>query len=208
MKKIKIKFVDFWDKFDVSDNFWVDLLKEKYAVEISDKPDYIFFSCFGKEHLKYKSIRIFVIAENIRPDFNISDYVIGNDWMAFEDRYIRYPYYLYGEKYYRYALNKKNGYLDYKDKFCNFIYSNEHGDEIRENFLKSLSNYKRVDSGGRYLNNIHKQVVDKFEFQKRYKFSIAFENSRENGYTTEKIVDAFAAQIGRASCRERVYVLV
>ena len=29
------------------------------------------------------------------------------------------------------------------------------------------------------------------EFQKKYKFSIAFENSVQNGYTTEKILDSY-----------------
>ncbi len=34
----------------------------------------------------------------------------------------------------------------------------------------------------------------KYEFEKKHKFSIAFENSSHPGYVTEKLVNAFAAQ--------------
>ena len=36
-------------------------------------------------------------------------------------------------------------------------------------------------------------MADKLAFQRQYRFSIAYENSRDPGYVTEKIVDAFAA---------------
>jgi hypothetical protein len=51
-----------------------------------------------------------------------------------------------------------------------------------------LSKYKKVDSGGRALNNIGYLVGNKLEFIKDYKFTIAFENSEYPGYTTEKLV--------------------
>ena len=59
---------------------------------------------------------------------------------------------------------------------------------------EKLSKYKRVDSGGRHLNNIGGPVDDKLEFQKDYKFSIAFENSAFPGYLTEKLPEAVIAQ--------------
>jgi hypothetical protein len=37
-------------------------------------------------------------------------------------------------------------------------------------------------------------VADKLEFQKKHKFALACENSQHSGYTTEKLVQAFAAQ--------------
>ena len=37
-------------------------------------------------------------------------------------------------------------------------------------------------------------MADKLQFQRRYKFSIAFENSSYPGYTTEKLPDAVAAR--------------
>ena len=56
-----------------------------------------------------------------------------------------------------------------------------------------LSKYKKVSSGGRYKNNIGGAIKDKDAFLGDYKFNIAFENASFKGYTTEKIVDAFAA---------------
>lgn len=65
-------------------------------------------------------------------------------------------------------------------------------------FCRMLSEYKRVDSPGCVLNNMPRLPYDqtrqqKIEFMRRYKFTIAFENSSSPGYTTEKIADAFAA---------------
>ena len=60
-------------------------------------------------------------------------------------------------------------------------------------FFELLNKYKKIDSGGRYLNNIGGPVKDKFMFDLSHKFSIAFENCVSNYYTTEKIIEAFAA---------------
>lgn len=79
-----------------------------------------------------------------------------------------------------------------KTKFCNFVYSNP-GCSERNRFFELLSQYKKVDSGGRFCNNVGGPVVDKWAFRKDYKFTIAFENSSRAGYTTEKVVDAMLA---------------
>jgi len=47
--------------------------------------------------------------------------------------------------------------------------------------------------GGRCNNNIHRKVKKKIEFLSKYKFSIAMENSKGDGYISEKIVDSFLA---------------
>jgi hypothetical protein len=59
----------------------------------------------------------------------------------------------------------------------------------RINFFNKLSKYKKVDSGGRFLNNIGMPVKNKLDFIKDYKFVISFENSSYMGYTTEKLVE-------------------
>ena len=63
--------------------------------------------------------------------------------------------------------------------------------EHRNKFCLDLSQYKKVDCGGSCLNNIGEKVIDKLEFQKQYKFCIAYENSAHPGYTTEKILNAY-----------------
>ena len=53
MGKIKIDFSDFWGGFDKTDNYFYNLLKEEFDVEISNNPDYLFFSLFGQNHQRY-----------------------------------------------------------------------------------------------------------------------------------------------------------
>ena len=196
MKKIKVKFCDFWNGFNSNDNFIVDILSQTFDVVQSDNPDYIFYSDFGYEHLKHKCIRIFYTGENIVPDFNIADYAIGFHHIDFNDRYIRYPLYLLYKNSIEMIVNRQKERFKSceKPKFCNFIYSNPEGDQSREIIFNKLNAYKKVDSGGKYLNNIGYNVVNKYEFQKVCKFSIAFENSSTPGYSTEKILEAFAAE--------------
>lgn len=194
-KKINIKFVDFWSGFVDQDNFIYKTLSKKYEVIISDSPDYLFYSTFGYEYLKYDCIRIFFTGENIRPDFNLCDYAIGFDYMQFEDRYLRYPQFMIDEYQREREIIKHKQVVDEvgEKKFCNFIYSNGDTNCPREDFFYLLSKYKQVDSGGRYLNNIAYRVEDKLAWQQEYKFTIAFENSYSSGYVTEKILQAFAA---------------
>lgn len=80
-----------------------------------------------------------------------------------------------------------------KKKFCNMVVSNPKRDKVFEEFFYKLSEYKRVDSGGRYLNNIGGPVSAKLDFIRDYKFTMAFENRSYPGYTTEKILDPMLA---------------
>ena len=205
MKKIRIKFVDFWDKFDCENNFFVSILKEKYEVEFSEEPQYLFYSMFSKNFLKYNNcVRIFFTGENIIPDFNLCDYAMGFDWIIFGDRYLRTPLYLLSDGFqpasYMEMLQegmektkKPNEVLNKKTDFCSFVYSNGKANPIREELFNILSKYKKVNSGGRFLNNIGGAVDNKKNFETQHKFSIACENSSYPGYTTEKLLQAFAA---------------
>ena len=190
MNKIKIFFEDFWQGFNKSDNFFTKVLEKDYEIVIDSNPDYLFFSVYGYNHLKYRNcIKIFFSGENIEPDFNLCDYAIAFQFIEAGDRYIRFPLYLIsGFK----QLNNQP--LDSEKllnrKFCNFVYSNSKwADPTREEFFKKLSKYKKVDSGGKLLNNIGGAVENKLDFIKDYKFTISFENSSLSGYTTEKIVE-------------------
>ena len=42
VRRIKIKFVDFWSDFNFEDNFIINILREKYICELSNNPDYLF----------------------------------------------------------------------------------------------------------------------------------------------------------------------
>lgn len=200
---IKLSFLDTYREYNKDDNIIVNTLRRIADVEWSDSPDYILYSVFSDDNLLADlfAVRIFYTGENLAPDFNLCDYAIASEKISFGDRYFRLPFYYRGEKRCRLMENRaeriaKNPEgIDFTDrKFCNFIYSNGSANHIREDFFHYLSeNYRQVDSGGRYLNNIGGTCREKFSFQKQYKFTIAFENTSHPGYTTEKIVDSFAA---------------
>jgi hypothetical protein len=204
-KKVKIKFVDFGVTFNHCENDFVNALKKRYDVEISDKPDYLFFSDFGREYLNFNNcIKIHFTNENLCPDFNVCDYAIGFSHLTFEDRYLRMPFYLLTKLTPRAATyttdieKAKNKHLFEKDaikeksEFCSFVYT--HADKFRDNLFRELSKYKTVNSGGGHLNSIGYRVSDKTAFESKHKFSIACENGATSGYTTEKIMQSFAAQ--------------
>lgn len=190
-KEIAIKFVDCYKGFDDKINYITLILAEKYELIFSDNPTYLFFDVFGEEHLEYDCVKIFFTCENMTPNFNHADYALGFNHMTFSDRYIRIPLYVV---YNAFSSMKNKKLIDPEKvlnrKFCSFVYSNnKYSDCIRTDFFHILSKYKRIDSGGKLLNNMNGRVDDKLNFIKDYKFNIAFENSVLDGYTTEKIME-------------------
>lgn len=193
-KKIRCYFVDFWTGFNYQNHFGY-LFDEYELVFDKEHPDYLFYSCFGDEHLFYDDcIKIFFSGENVIPDLNICDYAVCLSDLQSGDRICNHYLQLYsrGRNIVKFDL-KPEELLN--RKFCNFVYSNSKlSDPYREKIFKALSKYKRVDSGGSFLNNMGGRVKDKLLFQREYKFSLAIENSSQPGYTTEKIYDPFLAQ--------------
>ena len=195
MKKIKIDFVDFWN-LDKNNNEITNILKEKYKVEISNEPDYIFCSVFGNEHFKYKkAVKILVLGENIAPNFDLYDYAIGFYNIKYDDRYLKYNILLDEEMYD--IIKKRSKVNTVKDKFCAFVCRANYLNPKRVEILEKLNEYKRVDCGGILKNNIGRSIgskkIDKINFQKQYKFVIACENQQFSEYNTEKIFEAFAS---------------
>lgn len=187
MKCLRIDFCDFWPTFEKTRNYFTDLLSTEYEIEISTKPDVLFFSVFGTAHESYKKcLKIQYIGENSRPNLDAADYTIGFDFLPTE-RHIRWPLYNL------YAFPLLADYQEgSREKFCCIVMSNPNG-QFRNRFLAELNKRKQVDSGGRYLNNVGGPVKDKLDFVRRYRFCLAFENSYFPGYTTEKIIEAKAA---------------
>ncbi|GAA4320922.1 hypothetical protein GCM10023115_48280 [Pontixanthobacter gangjinensis] len=204
MKKIKIWFTDFYKGFEPRNNYFYNILSKLYSVEINkEDPDYLIYSCYGNEFLNYDCLRIFYTGENLVPDFNLCDYAIGFHYLNFEDRYMRFPNFALIRDQFEQLLSQKdsrNNNLKSKEYFCNFIYANAQADPARDLFFEKLSDYKKLSSPGAHLNNCNMDIGGRFtkdwmysklNFQSQCKFSITFENSSANGYTTEKIMHAF-----------------
>ena len=190
-KKIKIDFTDFWGGFDKTNNYFYNLLKDEFDVVITSNPDFLFFSVFGNQHQNYKCKKIFYTGENVAPPLGYCDYSFSFDYLD-DVRNYRLPHYLLYDGYYELQKEKNIEQSLANRKFCNFVASNGNCQE-RNQFVQLLSQYKKVDCGGQWMNNIGYAVTDKRKFQSEYKFSISFENNAYRpqfpGYTTEKIME-------------------
>lgn len=171
---------------------------KNFNVVITSEPDILFFSCFGIKYLSYKNCKkVFWAGENIRPDFNGADYCITFDYNTNPNHY-RYP--LWAMCIEENLLTKKlsESEIDFiikeKEEFCAMLVSYCRAKK-RKTFFKYVNdNYKKINSGGKCLNNMGNQkVIDALDFFKPYKFSLSFENSSHPGYSTEKIINAFKA---------------
>ena len=132
-------------------------------------------------------------------NFNVYDYAIGFDPLEYDGRYIQYPLCYVSEETMKFVLEKHMRSAEdimSRKKFCAMVVSSGAGyKKDRDTIFDELSKYIKVDSGGRYRNNLPdgKSVADKKAFLSDYRFSIAAENSLHDGYITEKIMDAWAA---------------
>lgn len=191
-----IRFTDFWSEFNPDDNWFLKLLSRynyDYTVVDCENPQVEIFSVFGNENERTPTNvhKVFYTGENIPPvnganlNLTFENTTSNNNirlpyWVLYDD-FIGSP-----EKALLMTLTPKP---IFPLKFCCFVYSNEV--PYRNSFCKKLSTYKHIDCGGKCLNNIGGKVDDKIEFQKSYKFCIAYENDMNPGYTTEKIFQAY-----------------
>ena len=204
-KTIRIGYTDMSDeKGQFYFNYVKNMLNETYEFVFEQtNPDYLLFSFYGCTHNdpKYKqAIKIAIYEEGFIPSFNEEDYIFGLAHIFYLDRYFRKATLLeFLQKYnlknkdFREARQKAlNG--PKREKFCGAVLNNETSlNHFREKFVKELSKYKIVDSGGEIDNNLGYNVTDKIKFFSSYKFSIAFEKNTADGYATDHILNSFLA---------------
>lgn len=207
---MKVQFIDFWSgDWDPNDNIFVQFLRKYTNVEVVNdgRCDILIYSFFGNNHKHpiFKNVKkVFYLGEPYpaRPEadlnltFNFTPqhnnirlplwmlHHIGVDWFnpnAFN----------YIDKFYK----KDENILLQKNKFCAFI-SRVH-QQHRVDFVKKLSEYKHVECPGPILNNTGSVLggtwEDKVNYLKPFKFCIAFENRKQDGYCSEKILQPFLA---------------
>jgi hypothetical protein len=221
MKKIKINFVDFWPNLLKDDNYFYNLLKTKYDVEIDEtNPDVLFFSVdYGnaRERDRYKNcLKVFYTGEDVAPNWNECDlaYTFRH---STDSREYRLPLWaLYFNWFNRpYNDDRDQALLwDMKDflnkptqvnkpNFCGFINMQPKGKRVE--FVPKLMNYKKVDCAGPLYHNTPYVITDsrgnlargdqkyKVDWLSSYKFSVSMENCCSLGYCTEKIIHAMFA---------------
>lgn len=208
LKKIKIAFSGLLEAYgDVEELLIYRVLKKYYDVEVVNNPENAEYLIVGPfkpyEYCKYNQIRIMYCGENYIPDLNFIDYGISSYPITLQDRCFRLPVCVdqfgHCESLQRKNRQYNRKWLSEKKYFANFIVGHDSEDHIRGDFFKRLEKYKRVESPGRFLNNMDNGYLvkwtdsSKIDFQKKCKFTICFESTAHEGFITEKITDAFLA---------------
>ncbi len=201
MKKIRIDFCDFPQNFSKTNNYFFQLLSERFDIELCNQPEFLIYGNYGHEHRLHSCVRIFFSGESDMPDYRECDYSLA--CVKLDDpRHLQFPLYvIWGEPQ---EIVKKSDdpekIMASKTKFCAFVIGgySRRKNHNRVAFFEKLSKYKRVDSGGKKFNNIGGPIPGgprgKIEFLRQYKFNIAFENRSLAGYTTEKIYEPMVAR--------------
>ena len=220
-KQIKIKVVDRSNRrktnkqstfletnFTTFIDVIMEILRANYDVEEDSRdPDYVFCllpvgNAKGYEYFEYRDkVLCQIILENARPDFTCFDYAIGCFHnFSYGNHYCYLPGALCSTDQPREAYSKvltKHHEIDpdlARRAFCSFVVSNGvNAASERETIFHVLNGYKKVDSGGAFLNNVGGRVADRVSFESGHKFSIAFENAFQS-MITEKLDMAFAAR--------------
>lgn len=203
--KLKLGFADTHEHIAT---FFFNVLSRRFDIELdNDNPDYLIFGDenFGTDNTKFSRkdvVKIFYTGENRRPEKYDCDYAISfdhslNAWHYRLPLFVIYMWALeniHKTKYnYEYIFQPE---VKEKTGFATFVVSNPNCTQ-RNDFYHKLSEYKKVDSGGKLFNNISANLTGeeaKIDFLASRKFNICFESGSHPGYVTEKILHAFYAQ--------------
>jgi hypothetical protein len=203
----------FMDKTDVNHiGFFEDLFKRtklnnfEFTTNI-DSANVLFESSFADTLLNYKKWDLSILFSgeyflNMRQDNSVIDkfdILLCNEEEN-KQNIISFPlcaYYVYSNNYLHHLISKRNDTIIPK-KFCCFIVSN--GNEwVRNKMFDVINSYKKVDSLGRFRNNVGYYIQQPYYSQEfidiisEYKFVLCFENHKHGTYMTEKIVNAYAS---------------
>lgn len=200
--KVCLDFCDFSPGFRKTNNFFYNALKLGFDVEVTDQPDFVIYNNpLLHTHRIHNCVRIYFGVESYLPDWTECDYAMTCHYLD-DPRHLRLPFYAVSGPGKPIVKGQEDPVqiLAQKTKFCSFVVSSQHPrkNKNRADFYHRISRYKRVDSGGRFLNNIGGPIPGgaggKVQFLRDYKFNIAFENASIPGYTTEKICEAMQAR--------------
>ena len=183
-----------WPNFSVFNYGLTRYLEEVFPIEYSSDPDYLFFSVWSHDHLKYNCEKIFLTHEAAYPDFRWCDYAVTYAPEIETPRHLQLPNfavtlgYRMMERLRVQHHDVTHNLLDQKKSFAAYLASNGNA-RPREEIVDALCEYKPVACGGRHRNNIDRVIppAETLDFLGSAKFVIACENSIAPGYVTEKL---------------------
>jgi len=221
--QVRINFAYFWPGFAPDHfRAFFPYVYEKYDLVVSSDPEVVFYSVFSPQFRPYadareihavarapagKYLRVFITGENFEPDMAHCEFAMTFSSLVDSPNHLRLPLWVYEGRGWGYrpdGLVKRDDtdwekIADGKTGFCNFVYLHEV--PYRDAIFRLFNGYKRVDAAGRCQNNMNgwtvpyapDRVTGKIEFFRRYKFTLAVENTIWPGYMTEKLVDPMFA---------------
>jgi hypothetical protein len=204
---MKICFNGFWDGFISNENpicskFFIDLFKKVFFcnIEISniDEAEILCESIFGNSVIDVKKWKYSFLfsGESICP--------VGDKYTAVlkgsrtHKNIIHCP--LFVPYMYCNSIQFPEKIKIVPQKFCCTFISNPSG-VIRNKFIEELEKNRKIDHFGTYKNNTGGSFPGDYNSQNlikkmsEYKFVICFENSEEDAYITEKIINPLLANV-------------
>jgi hypothetical protein len=164
-----------------SENTYLFYKKWKYS---------FFFNGESKDYLIKKKYKRFAYISNY-------DCILSGRITDLNKKIINFPlfvYYIYSNNYLNKLTNKKIITKIPKKNICAVI---SNGDCLDRNYILDKINEKiKIDYAGKFRNNILKiegnyNSDNIFKFYSNYKFIICFENTIQETYITEKIINGF-----------------
>lgn len=205
-------------KFDTHNNCFVTMMRlynpaiQIQVVEPRDTPDVLLYSVFGNVHNFIACKRkIFFTGEPYAPD-SAAQFNFTFDVTSWEKKNIRYPLWAvyFNEELLWHCKQRAAGNPTVpaghgdkgRNEFCSLICRTDNVEGKRGLFVDLVQQRgkgRRVVCGGQFRNNMADgQCVPrgeggsgKVDFNRGFKFSMAFENKRCPGYVTEKIMDVY-----------------
>ncbi len=214
-----ISYINFWSQ--EPDAMWFTKFIEHNispvkCVEYYENPDILFCSCFGNKNvtnLKAKC-KIFFYGENLNnfPNYNNEKYlystydlILGFKYTNLNKKILRFPLWLAFYNFYDIKTDNnilnfietqyKNNVLKKKKIFASIVARHDRGGQ-RIKIIKELEKYGNVASPAPFYNNTNKigpSKIDKINYISTSCYNICPENSKGEGYFTEKIFQAFEA---------------
>ena len=123
--KVRLDFCDFHPGFSKTNNFFYNLLRKRFEIDLCDNPDFLIFSDPGQHvHRVHNCVKIFFCVEDFQPDFTWYDYAFTCH-QTDDPRNLRLPYYvLFGTPdLLQKGRDNPEQILASKTKFCCFLAS-------------------------------------------------------------------------------------
>lgn len=207
---VLVGWIGFWPGFDIYNNQLLDYIKlattEVDYVTTRDlaEANLIMVSCYGdisKLWENQKAKRILFLGENIRPSYTHFDASLSFDICNYQGRNVYLPLWMLEIDW----LNKREDYPDrriypiteftrrrttnMKNRLAKVVFVGNNSEPFRYSIVQHLEKNGLIDVYGSHT----KPVDDKIELLKRYRMTIAMENSIYPGYITEKGIHAYIA---------------